>query len=168
MPVPGLQGFDGVEHQRDAGLHVEHAGAVQAAVGDVAGHGGERAQRIDGVEVAEQQDGLGFFASGEIDLQVVAEVFGAVHARASAEGLESSGEKAPMRSAAGLLSLGDSISTNSRMVRDERSCSGFEIAQALAPVAGSDGLVRSMLRFGVRFSCSACFDCAHFGSAARG
>ena len=54
--VPGLQRLDRVEHERDAGLHVEHAGAVQAAVGDVARHGGERAQRIDGIEVAEQRE----------------------------------------------------------------------------------------------------------------
>ena len=56
--LPGLQGVDGVEHQRDSGFHVEHARAVQAAVGDVAGHGGERAERIDGVEVAEEQNGI--------------------------------------------------------------------------------------------------------------
>ncbi len=52
--MPGLQGFDGVEHQGDAGFHVEHAGAVQEAVGFVAGHGGECAERVDRVEVAEE------------------------------------------------------------------------------------------------------------------
>src|SRR5208337_2029380 len=94
--VPGLQSLDGVEHERDAGLHVEHAGAVQAAGGGVAGHGGERAQGIDGVEVAEEEDGLELFPcwiasliwSREIDLQVVAEVFGAVNMGVSAYGFE--------------------------------------------------------------------------------
>jgi hypothetical protein len=58
-----LQCGDGVEHERDAGLHVEHAGAVEAVVGDVAGHGGERAERIDGVEVAEEENRLPALAS---------------------------------------------------------------------------------------------------------
>ena len=91
--VPGLQRLDGVEHQSDAGFHVEHAGAVQASVGDVAGHVGERAEWVDGVEVAEEQDGLHFFAAGEIDLQVVAESVGGMHSGASAEGFESFGEE---------------------------------------------------------------------------
>ena len=57
-------------------------GPCRRSVGDVAGHGGERAERIDGVEVAEEENRLGFFAAGEIDLQVVAEVGGGMNASA--------------------------------------------------------------------------------------
>ena len=28
LSMPGLQGFDGEEHQRDAGFHIEHSGAT--------------------------------------------------------------------------------------------------------------------------------------------
>ena len=41
-----------------SGLHVEHAGSPGAAFFDPEGHLGERAERPDCVEVAEQQDGL--------------------------------------------------------------------------------------------------------------
>ena len=123
--VPGLQGFDGVEHQGDAGFHVEHAGAVQAAVGFVAGHGGERAERIDGVEVAEEQDGFIFFARSGNRFAGCCRSRWRGGSGASAEASKRSARKRPMRSAAGLLSLGDSISTNSRMVRTRAGLLGL-------------------------------------------
>jgi len=41
-----------------SGLHVEDAGAPGAALFDSEGHLGQRAKRPDGVEMAEQKDGL--------------------------------------------------------------------------------------------------------------
>src|SRR4029077_14720990 len=92
LSVPGLQSFDGEEHQGKAGFHVENAGALQAAIFYAAGHGGERSQRIDRVEVAEEEDGLGVCGAGEIDLEVVAEFFGAMEMGTSAKQREFLGE----------------------------------------------------------------------------
>ena len=87
-----MQRLDRVKHERDARLHVEHAGPVQATVCDVTRHGRKRSQRIDGIEMAEQQNRLDLFSSveiaAEIDLYIIGELVGAVHMRASAQGLE--------------------------------------------------------------------------------
>jgi 3-hydroxyacyl-[acyl-carrier-protein] dehydratase len=93
--VPGLQRCDGVQHESDTGLHVENAGAVQAAVFDLAWHVRECAQGIDRVVMAEKEDWLsvGSRASGKIDLQAVAEVMAAVEFSSPAEGFEFLGEK---------------------------------------------------------------------------
>ena len=72
--MPILQSGEGVEHQRDAGLHIEDAGARQFVVVGAARHGGERAERIDSVVVTEQQDRLSRLAA-EVHLEVIAEVF---------------------------------------------------------------------------------------------
>ena len=80
------------------------------------GHGRKRAQGVDGIEVAEEQDWLGVCRSGEIDLEIVAVIVGAMQLRATTDEGELLGEKSAHAVAAVLLSLGDSISTNSRMV----------------------------------------------------
>jgi hypothetical protein len=72
--MPVLQGGEGVEHQGDARFHVEDAGAGQFVTHDLAGHGGERAERVDGVVMAQQQHGPGGGLAGKIYLQVIAEV----------------------------------------------------------------------------------------------
>src|SRR6202034_3026861 len=90
-------------------------------------------QRINGIEVAEQQNGLDVFASGKIDLHAVGKVVGAVHARASAERLET---RRQQRSHA----VGSQLVVAGRFDRDEfanrldqRFPTRFEIAQAFAP-----------------------------------
>ena len=75
------------EGHDDAGLHVEHSGAVDLAVGFAPGHGFEGADGPDGVEVAEEQDGFAAGARGaEAELEDVAEVFLVVALGAAAEG----------------------------------------------------------------------------------
>ena len=50
--------LEGGERHGDAGLHVEGSGAPEAATAELAGHGLERAEGPNGVEVTEEQDGL--------------------------------------------------------------------------------------------------------------
>ncbi len=88
-----MQRLDGIEHERDARLHVEHAGPVKASVGDAARHVRKRAERVYGIEVPEKEYRLDLLAPREIDLQTVPEVFGAVQASASTQGLERSCKK---------------------------------------------------------------------------
>ena len=66
---------------------------MQLAVGDVAGHVGQRAQRIDGIEVTEQQNRFRLVASGEINLDIVGVIFGVVNAGAASHGFEAAGEE---------------------------------------------------------------------------
>lgn len=87
--MKGLQAFDGVQRQCDAGFHIERAWAPGAAVGHAERHGCQRSDGIDGVEVAEEQHGFAATLAGEIDLQVVAELFRAVKPDVSAEIVES-------------------------------------------------------------------------------
>ncbi len=82
--MPFLKTSERVEHQGDARLHIEDAGSSQPVVHCAAGHGGERAQRIDGVVVAEQQHRLRGFA-GEVHLQVIAKVFRGMDVHFTAE-----------------------------------------------------------------------------------
>ena len=82
---------DGGEGHRDAGLHVEDAGAVDSGVfaaGLAPGHGFEGAERPDGVEVAEEEDWfvLCAGAGAEAELEDVAEVLLFVLPGAPAEG----------------------------------------------------------------------------------
>ena len=51
--------LDGGEGHGDAGLHVEDAGACEAAIGDAPWHGAEGADGPDGIEVAEKEERLG-------------------------------------------------------------------------------------------------------------
>ena len=83
--MPGLQGLDREEHQRYPGFHIEDARAAEPVVIDLAGHGRKRSQGVDRVEMAEKQDWLGVCGSGEIDLEVVAEIFRAMQLRAATD-----------------------------------------------------------------------------------
>src|ERR1700678_1899182 len=67
--------MQGSEGHCDAGLHVEHARTVETATGLAEGHSGERAERPDRVEVAEEQDRLALAPGrAKSQLQHVAEV----------------------------------------------------------------------------------------------
>src|SRR5258708_7277029 len=96
--LPVLKRFNRMECERDAGLHVENAGPVQMSLLDFAGHAGQRSEGIDGVVMAKQQDRLAAVrvraGTGEIDLQVIAEVIAVVKMNASAERLKFGCEKA--------------------------------------------------------------------------
>ena len=74
-----------MEHQGDAGFHIEDAGPSQFVAHGAAWHGSERPQRIDGVVMAEQQHRLGVGIASEIDLQVIAKVFRLVDPQLTAE-----------------------------------------------------------------------------------
>jgi len=67
------KGFKGHD---DAGLHVEDAGTEDLAVGFAPRHFGERSERPDGVQMAEEQDAAAFGAGGaETELEDVAVLF---------------------------------------------------------------------------------------------
>jgi hypothetical protein len=83
--MPGLQGLDREKHQRYPGFHIEDARAAEPAVIDLARHSRKRCQWINSVEVAQKQDGLGVCGSGEIDLEVVSEIFGAMQLRVATD-----------------------------------------------------------------------------------
>src|SRR5579884_3524469 len=74
--VPGTQSLNRVKHEGDAGFHIEGSRAVRAAVGDAERHGVQSSERVNRVQMTEQHDGLGAAFSGEIDLQMIAEVRG--------------------------------------------------------------------------------------------
>lgn len=83
---PILERGDGMEHERDSGLHVEDAGASEFVVHYAAGHRRQRAEGIDGVVVAEQEHRLGGGLAGEVGLEMVAEVLSWVNLYDGAEG----------------------------------------------------------------------------------
>ena len=66
--MPGTQSFERMQNQCDARLHVEHARAPQATLGDSAWHGSDRSKRIDRVVMAKQQNRPAAALAGEIDL----------------------------------------------------------------------------------------------------
>src|SRR5580658_10101055 len=51
-----LQSFESEERLRDAGLHIEDAGAVSLSTGNTKRHFGKRAGRVDRVVMAEHQE----------------------------------------------------------------------------------------------------------------
>ena len=108
-------------------------GPCMRSVGDVAGHGGESAERIDGVEVAEQQNGLELFAAGEIDLEAVGVVVGVVDAGVSADGFEASGEEGAHAVGGGLVVAGRFDFDELADGLDDLFLARFEVAQALGP-----------------------------------
>ena len=108
-------------------------GPCEAAVGDVAGHGCERAERVDGIEVAEQQNGWNFFAAGEIDLHAVAEIGGGMHLQVSTEGFEIAGEECAHAVGGGLVVTGRFDLDELADGLDDFFLAGFEVAQALGP-----------------------------------
>ncbi len=139
--VPRLQRGDRIEHESDARFHVEHAGTVHAALGDVAGHGGESAKRIYGVEVAEKQNRLELFAAGKVDLNAVRIVVGLVDAGVAAHGLEASGEEGAHAIGSRLVVAGgfDFYELADRL--DDLFLARFKVAQALGPDGiGLEGL----------------------------
>lgn len=134
--VPGLESFDGKDHQRDAGLHVESAGAMQAAIGDATRHVSQSAQRINRIEMAKQENGLVSRVAGEIDLHVVGVFVGAVNPGTSAEGFESGGEQCA-HAVAGEFAVAGRLDLDKFADRlDERVVARLEILQALAPEIG--------------------------------
>ena len=70
----GGERFDGGESDGEARLHVERSGARDAAAADAEWHALERAERIDGVVMAEDQDGAAAGGSGETREDVIAGV----------------------------------------------------------------------------------------------
>ena len=133
-------------------------GPCSLAVGDVAGHVGQRAQRIDGVEVAEQENGLGLVAPGEIDLQAVGVVFGAMDTSASAYGFEAAGEEGAHAVGGGLVVAGRFDLDEFADGLDDLLLAGFKVAEAFGPDrVGLERLGR--VRLGLRFSWSTSFLC---------
>ena len=106
-------------------------GPCMPSIGDAAGHVGERAERIDGVEVAEEENGLGFFAAGEIDLQVVAVVFGVDAGARATEGFEGAGEKGAHAIGGGLMVAGRFDLDELADGFEERVLARFEVAEAV-------------------------------------
>jgi hypothetical protein len=81
-----LQVLDGGEGHADSSFHVEDAGTPYSFLIDAKGHGLEGAQRPDGIEMAEQQDGLRAPAAfPEADFEVVSAVELAVSADATVQ-----------------------------------------------------------------------------------
>lgn len=136
--MPGLQRFNGVEHEGEAGLHIEDAGAVQTAVSNVAGHGCERAHRIDGIEVTEKKYRLERVAAGKIDLHAIGEIGGAMDARFSAERFEVAGEHGAHAVAGELVVAGGFDFDEFANGFDEGILARFEVMQVFRPegVAG--------------------------------
>ena len=98
------------------------------------------------------------FASGEIDLQAVGEVFGGMDAGASADSFESSGEEGAHAVGGGLVVAGGFDLDEFADGLDDLLPAGFEVAQALGPdgtVGGSFGFARDVL-----ISSSAFFTCS--------
>src|ERR1700687_13758 len=83
--MPVLKGGARVDDEGDARFHVEDAGSSQLVAHGAAWHSGERAQRIDGVVMAEQQHRLRSGLAGKIHLQVIAKVFRWMNASFTAE-----------------------------------------------------------------------------------
>jgi hypothetical protein len=81
-----------VEHQRNARLHIEHAGASKFVVHNPAWHIRQRAQWVYGVVVAKQQNRLTAGFSGEINLKVIAEIVGAVNSGLAPHGSKPFGD----------------------------------------------------------------------------
>jgi len=90
--VPASQPFDGLHGEGSARFHVEHAGAEEASVLDVARHRREGAERIDRIEMAEQQYRLAG-ASGKVYLQMIAKICNLMEFGVAAESFEASGEE---------------------------------------------------------------------------
>jgi hypothetical protein len=113
---------------------------VEAVVGDVAGHGGERAEGIDGIEVAEQEDRRSVFstrfAAGEIDLHAVAVVGSGVDLQVSAEGFEISGEEGAHAVGGGLVVAGRFDLDELADGLDDFFLAEFEVVEALGPRRG--------------------------------
>src|SRR5581483_10107227 len=91
--VPGTKSLDGVKHKDDAGLHVEASRAPGAAVGNTERHGVQGAERVDGIQMTEQHDGLGRTFAGKINLQMIAKFCGLMKLRMSAETFEATGQE---------------------------------------------------------------------------
>lgn len=81
-----------MEHESDASLHIERTGTSKAVIGDGAGHGFESAHGIDGVVMAEEENGFAAGLAFEVDLEVIAEVGDAVEFGMSGECFEASGK----------------------------------------------------------------------------
>ena len=72
--MPGAQGLDDMQHERDSGLHVKHPGPEHAAFGDPILHLRNRADWINRVCMPEQKHRFrGSIRACEVDLKMVAE-----------------------------------------------------------------------------------------------
>ena len=63
----------GLHGERNARFHIEHAGAEEQAIFNFARHIGKRAQRINGIKMAEQKNGIAA-AADEVNLQMIAKI----------------------------------------------------------------------------------------------
>src|SRR5271166_288336 len=140
--VPGLQRRNGVEHKRDARLHIENARTEQSAIFNFAWHIHQSAQRIDRVIVAQQQD---WFALGrrkaiavEVDLQTVAEIGTAMEASSSAEGFELLRQNGGNSVDRWLVVAGRFDFYQRPDGLDNLVLTLFEVAQPVRPYAGRD------------------------------
>ena len=140
-----------MEHQCDAGFHIEDAGAGQFVAVGTARHGGERAQRVDRVVVTEQQDRLTRLA-GEVRLQVIAEVFCLVNPDLAAELGKFLGNR-----------LGDAVDSGlvvaGRFDFDQLADGRYDFVAALVEIG------KATLHFRVRLRTrSTLRDCNHFAA----
>ena len=110
----------------------------------------KRSQRIDGIEVTEQQNGFRLVASGEIDLDAVGVVFGVVDTRAAAHGFEAAGEERAHAVGGGLVVAGRFDLDELADGLDNLLLAGFEIAEAFGP----DRVGLERLRAGSFGACS--------------
>jgi hypothetical protein len=106
---------------------------VQVVVGDVTRHRRERAQGIDGVEVAQQENWLDGFASGKINLHAVGEILSAVYERSTADRLEASRKEGAHAVCRGLVIAGRFDFDKFAGGLHDLFLAGFEVAQPLAP-----------------------------------
>ena len=109
---------------------------MEASIGDVARHFGESSQGVDRVEVAEEENGLAMVAAGEIDLDVVGVVFGAMDTGASTESFEAGGEQGA-HTVGGEFVVTGGFELNEFADRlDECVVAGGEVLEAVVPVDG--------------------------------
>jgi hypothetical protein len=67
-----LQSFDGMNNEPDAGFHVQNTRTKKMSVSDMAGHTRQCAERVDGIDVPEQKNGLALGLTLKVDLHMVA------------------------------------------------------------------------------------------------
>ena len=76
--MQNLQRLNGMQHERDARLHIKHARPIQGAFLQLARHLRQRSKLVDSIEMAQQQNGLGLGHSclrRKISLQMIAKFF---------------------------------------------------------------------------------------------
>jgi hypothetical protein len=159
VTVPRPESLDRVQHKCNSGFHVQCAWSPQPAIVDAARHRLQCAKRINGVVVSQQQHRFATAFAGKVDLQVIAEIVGAMKHGVAAKSLKTASQQRgePVRRrlvvAGGfdLHQLADSL--------DYAFTPLLEIAQPLGKVI-VDGGSRSFwlaLRWSFWFSFQSCF-----------